>query len=392
MQPHAIEPSFAGLDDRIFMDVIHGGDAAQRIALAAQLAAFLGREDAPRKERDQVIPAVLKLTADPVEEVRQALALGLIGIADLNADVLFSIISDDDEIALPFLSLTPALSHWHMLAVLRVGDEARRAAVALRPDISPEAVDYIVESLPLAINVLMFDNESIAPTAEQFHRLYQRFGESREMLDCLLARDDLPLDIRIAQARRAAARMQQLIVERGWIPANDAAELVADAEETAVLNILTGAGPDQLSSVVAYLVNGELLTPSIIVRAACLGAMDVVAQTLAALADMPLKRVQETMFAKPQGAFRSLHAKCGLPQGCYWTLQAACDAAREEREDGLRLTPEDFGRRMIELLMTRYESLPMAERPRQLDYVGRFAADRVRLIARRLKADLLRAA
>jgi uncharacterized protein (DUF2336 family) len=238
----------------------------------------------------------------------------------------------------------------------------------------------------------MFDNEAIAFTRENFQRLYDRFGETPEMLECLIARDDLPLDIRIAHARRAAARMQQMIVERGWVPANDAAEFVADAEETAVLGILTGASADQLSSVVSFLVEGEMLTPSIVVRAACQGAMDVVSRILASLADVSLKRVREVMFSKPQGAFRSLHAKAGLPQGCYWTLQAACDVAREEREDNIRLTPDDFGRRMIEVLMTRYESLPMSERPKQLDYMGRFAAGRVRLIARRLKADLLRAA
>lgn len=392
MQPHATPDCFFGLDDRVFMEVIHAGDSAQRIELATQLAAFLGREDAPQKEREQVIPAVLKLSTDPVVEVREALSRGLVGHATLNADVLFSIVSDDDEIALPFLSLTPALTHWHMLAVLRVGDEARQAAVAMRPDVSREAVDYIVQSLPLAINVLLFDNEAIAFTPEQFRLLYDRFGEAQEMLDCLLARDDLPLDLRITHARRAAARMQQLIIERGWVPANDAVELVADAEETAILNILTGAGADRLSRVVAFLVDGEMLTPSIIVRAACLGAMDVVAQALANLAGVSVKRATDMMQGKSKSAFRSLHAKSGLPQACYWTLQAACDVAREETEDGIRLTPDDFGRRMIELLMTRYEALPMYERPKQLDYLGRFAADRVRLIARRLRSDLLRAA
>jgi hypothetical protein len=135
-----------------------------------------------------------------------------------------------------------------------------------------------------------------------------------------------------------------------------------------------------------------MLTPAIIVRAACQGAIEVVALILADLAGVSPKRARDAMLVKPQGAFRSLHAKAGLPQGCYWTLQAACDVAREEREDGVTLTPEDFGRRLIEVLMTRYEALPMRERPGQLDYVGRFAADRARLIARRLKADLLRAA
>ncbi len=390
MQPMTLEPSFCGLDDQVFMEVIAEGTTAQRIELATQLAVFLGREDAPQKERDQVVPAVLKLTADPEAEVRRALAEELAPLASLNADLLFAIIADDDEIALPFLAETPALSAWHMLAVLRVGDDARRATVALRPDISVDAVDYIIESLPLAVNVLMLENDSLVLTPDQYRSLYARFGETREMLDCLLMRDDLPLDIRISHARLAASRMQQLVIERGWIPANDATELVADAEENAVLDILTRATTEQRREVVSFLVENELLTPSIIVRAACVGAMEVVAEILAGLAGISLKRANDAIFVK--GTFRSLHARAGLPQSCYWTLQAACDVAREERQDGIRLTPDDFGRRMIEVLLTRYEALPMSERPKQLDFVGRFAADRVRLIARRLKTDLMRAA
>lgn len=392
MQQDASQTPSFGLDDSVFMQVIDQGDVIQRTALAAQLAAFLCNEDAPQLERDQVVPAVLMLMADPEADVRRTLVEGVVDFAGLNSDVLFAIIADDDEIALPFLSFTPALGHWHMLAVLRVGDDVRRAAIALRPDISPDAIAYIVDSLPLAINVLLFDNPYVNFTTEQFQTLYNRFGETPEMLDCLLAREDLPLCLRIAHAKLAAQRIQQLVIERGWIPANDAIEIVADAEENAVLEILMGTAPDQIAPVVDELLDSEMLTPSIIVRAACLGAMDVVAQIMSSLAGVTLKRANDMMFVRPRGSFKSLHGKSGLPESCYWTLQAACDVAREEMQDNIRLTPDDFGRRMIEVLLTRYETLPLTERPRQLDYVGRFAADRPRLIAQRLKADLLRAA
>jgi hypothetical protein len=73
-------------------------------------------------------------------------------------------------------------------------------------------------------------------------------------------------------------------------------------------------------------------------------------------------------------------------------LQAACDVEVDETEEGITLAADDFGRRLIEALMTRYETMPLKERARHLEYVGRFAADRARLIAKRLKADLLRAA
>ena len=381
-----------GLDTGIFMRVIEAGDAEQRALLAAQLAVFLNKSDVPVSEREQVVPVVLKLAVDPVLLVRKTLADGLVGLANLHADILFSIISDDDELALPFLASTPALSHWHMLAVLRVGDEARQACVALRPDISNEAVDSIVKSSPLNIALLLFENAAVTFSDEDYHRLYTRFGHAGDMVECLLACSDLPLDIRIMQAKRASNRMHQLMAERGWLPANDAAELVADAEDTAVLRILTQASDAELAQVVAFLVNKAMLTPSIIVRAACLGEMRVVEQALAHLSDIPRKRARELMRGKGLTGFKGLHGKSGLPASCYWILQAACDVAADESEEGIKLGTDDFGRRLIEALMTRYEAMPLKERTKHLEYVGRFAAERARIIAKRLKADLLRAA
>lgn len=385
------EPSL-GLDTSIFMHVIDNGPAEQRAQLAVQLGEFLGAEDTPAGEREQVVPVVLKLAVDPVAEVRRSLARTVTGIANLNPDILFSIVSDDEDIALPFLSSTPALGHWHMLAVLRVGDEARQACIALRPDLSEEAKAHIIKSSPLGANLLLFENPAVVLSTEDYHALYARFGQSADMVERLLSRSDLPLDIRIMQAKRASNRMHQLMAERGWLPANDAAELVADAEETAVLNILVDASDDELGPLVDFLVSKAMLTPSIIVRAACLGEMVVVERAIAHLSGVPVRRVHEAMRGRGLTGFKGLHAKSGLPASCYWILQAACDVAVDEQEEGITLGADDFGRRLIEALMTRYETMPLKERTRHLDYVARFAADRARIIAKRLKADLVRAA
>lgn len=385
------EPSF-GLDVSVFQHVIENGQAEQRADLAEQLSAFLAKDDIAASEREQIVPIVLKLAVDPVKQVRQTLAESLIEVRNLHSDILFSIISDDDDIALPFLSATPSLGHWHMLAVLRVGDEARQACVALRPDLSEESANYIVKSSALPIAMLLFENAAIDFDDQDYHTLYTRFGHSGEMLELLLSKPDLPLDIRIMQAKRASNRIHQLMAERGWLPANDAAELVADAEETAMLRILTEADDVELARVIGFLVQKSMLTPSIIVRAACLGEMKVVARALAHLADIPVKRAAELMHGKGLTGFKGLHAKSGLPASCYWILQAACDVEVDETEEGITLAADDFGRRLIEALMTRYETMPLKERARHLEYVGRFAADRARLIAKRLKADLLRAA
>ena len=363
-----------------------------RTKLAVQLATLLSAEETSKADAAQVVPVVLKLSVDPVKEVRRVLVDGLVPIANLHADILFSIIADDDDIALPFLAVTPALSHWHMLAVLRVGDIARQQTVVLRPDLSKEALAYAVKSAPLEVCMSLFDNGAVQLDDGAYHTLYVRFGQVPEMAELLLGRPNLPLDIRIMQAKRASNRMQQLMAERGWTADNDANELVADAEETAILCILVEANNDELARAIPFLVSKKMLTPSMIVRAAAIGEMKVVQWALAHLSGVGLKRAHELMFGRGLMGLKSLHNKSGLPQSCYGLLMAACDVVKDAKEEGLPLDPEGFGRRLIVALMTRYENMQSAERSKNLEFIGRYAEDRVRKIAKRLRADMVRAA
>ena len=323
--------------------------------------------------------------------MRPCLVDGLVPIANLHADILFSIVADDDDIALPFLAVTPALNHWHMLAVLRVGDIARQQTVVLRPDLSKEALAYAVKSAPLEVCMSLFDNGAVQLDDRAYHTLYIRFGPFRRWRTSAWP-PNLPLDIRIMQAKRASNRMQQLMAERGWTADNDANELVADAEETAILCILVEASNDELARAIPFLVSKKMLTPSMIVRAAAIGEMKVVQWALAHLSGVGLKRAHELMFGRGLMGLKSLHNKSGLPQSCYGLLMAACDVVKDAKEEGLPLDPEGFGRRLIEALMTRYENMQSAERSKNLEFIGRYAEDRVRKIAKRLRADMVRAA
>jgi uncharacterized protein (DUF2336 family) len=385
------EPVF-GLDVSIFEAVLADGDVAARIALARQLASLLADPEAPVIERNQVVPVVLKLAVDPVRQVREVLVSELADVAGLHADVVFSIIADEDDIALPFLATTPSLNHWHMLAILRVGDEARQVCVARREDISAEAAAYIIKNSLLPVCLALFDNEAVSFDDADYQALYARLGQAPDMVERLLAQPDLPLDIRILQAKRASNRMHQLMAERGWVAANDAAELVVDAEETAVMRILIEATPAEMARAVPFVAARNMLTPSLIIRSASLGEMKVVEWALSHLSGVSLPRAREMMYGGGLLGIRALLNKSGLPPSCHGLLRAACEVMTEAKAEGIAINSGTFGRRLLEALMTRYESMPAQERSKQLDFVGRFAEERVRAIAKRLKADLVRAA
>ncbi len=381
-----------GLDISVLNQVLDEGNDAARKALALQLASLIADPTSSELERTQVTPILLKLSVDDCAEVRRALVLALTHEATLHSDIVFSIIADEDSIALPFLTQTPALNSWHMMAILRVGDEARQRAVAGRDDLPAEAANYVIKSSPMGTVRALMNNPIVILETQDCHTLYKRFGNAPEIVESLLARPDLPLDIRITQAKRAASRMRQLMAERGWVAANDASELVSDAEDNAVLRVLSEADLVERAQATQYLAQQNMLTPALVVRAAATGQMRVVEAALAHLSGLSQSRAAEQMYTRSALGFKSIFKRSGLPVACFGVLKAACDVVADAKDEGLPLETEEFGRRILEALMTRYEQMNAADRAKQIEYLGRYGSERVRKIAKRLKADMVRAA
>ena len=382
----------ANLDTGVFTSVIESGSERARNAMARQLAAVLADRATTELERRLIVPLVKRLAADPEVRIRRGLARRLKSIAGLEEELVFAILADRDDIAVPFLSETPALNPALMLAVLDAGDITRQIAVALRADITEEAQALIVDTAALPVCLALFENTAVRLDEEEYRRFNDRFGETPDVAELLLTRPELPPDIRVQRCRRVSKRLHHLISERGWVAANDADEIVGDSEDMTILRILKESNGAELAHAMPLLISRETLTPLIIVRAACLGEMQVVAQILAYLAGMPIARARERMAGKGFTGFKGLHGRSGLPKSCFGILQAACDVAADEAKQRLSLDGEEFGRRLIEALMTRYEAMPPRDRAQYLDFISRFAENPVRNLAKRLKTDMSKAA
>jgi uncharacterized protein (DUF2336 family) len=386
------EAVVTGLDVDVLLEVLEAGDAAARVALARQLGSHLADPDTPEIEREQVSPVLLKLAADPERDVRLALNEELVTVSTLSADVVFALISDDDDLALPFLSVTPALTKAHMLAILRVGDPARQVTVAGREDLSAEAAHYIMRNSPPRIVAELLRNPAARFEIADYRSIYERHANVPALVEILLEHRNIPTDIRITEAKRTASRMRQMMAENGWIAANDAQEAIADAEELTILKIIMDAPQDRLASTMRFLSDKNMLTPSLMVRATALGEIAVVEAILAHLSGYSLERTREFMFRRGSQGVKSLFSKCGLPVNCLGIVMAGCDVKHDASNEDYDLSREVYGRRVLEALMTRYEFLTAADRSRQIEYLGRYADEKVRKIARRLRTDLSRAA
>jgi uncharacterized protein (DUF2336 family) len=382
----------SGLDTSIFDATIEAGSVADRRQLADELARFSCDSEASAAERKAIVPQLLKLATDPDFSVQETLARGLVYAKELHADVVFTLVAGDDDVALPFIAAARSLDGWRMAAIVRVGDVARQIRIARRPDLAAEAIDEILRKGEAEVALALLDNRQAPLTPKHCRTLYSELGREPAILERLLSWPGLPVDIRIAQARLASRRILRLVTERGWLAPVDADEIVSGAADATILDLLAGAEPDDLSAAIAFMAEKDMLTPAVLLRAACVGEMQVVAAGLAHLSGVGINRAQKMMYGRSTMRARALLRRAGIPESCHAVLRAAMTVERQAAEDELELDAEDFGRQMIAAMMIEFHSMPERERARQLDHVGRFADESVRMLARRVKADLARAA
>jgi uncharacterized protein (DUF2336 family) len=381
-----------GLDTEFLQQIVAAGSVEARKLLAHQIAVLLRDEDTPLLEREQVIPVIEKLAVDREVEVRTELFGALRDVGELPADVVFSLAASEDDLAMEFIRLSVALDAAQMMAVLKVGDAKRQAAVACRPDISQAAVDFILEKAHPEAVLAIFDNIAVELRDADYRRLYGRFALTPQIMDRLLDDARLPSDVRVMQARRVSSRMRQYLAEMPWTQDARSFEPVDETEELTMLAILEGCRESEASALLHFMADKDIITPSLIIRACCIGRMTAVVSVMAHLTNMPRTKMRDLMFVRQGSALRSALLKSGLPPAAFAVFTAACDLAAAADEEGIEIKPFRFGRRLIEELMSKTEAATLQERHSEIDLVSRYADTSVRTVARKLKTGLTRAA
>jgi uncharacterized protein (DUF2336 family) len=381
-----------GLDVTFLNLVIEKGGVDARRLLASQIAELLRDPEAAQIEKDQIKSVAQILAADGDKSVRSVLARELTEAIALPADLVFAIASDEEDIAKPFLETCRSLTPTLMVAILKAGDPLRQNIIIRRPDLSVEARNHVIRHGDVKSVLALMSNPVVQLTEPDLRAIFERLGNREEIIERLLAHPDLPPDIRIIQARRTASRLLQMLAENNWLSTSHARDVTADAEEVAMLKVIGMTKGKAANALLKFMADKNLLTPSLLVRAAAAGDMPVVEQILEHLSGHSPERTCGLIYGKSGNGFLSVFNKTGLPKSCFGVLRAACEVTREMRDEEAVMSPGIFGRRVLEALMTRYEELTPGERTRQIEFLSRYADESVRRIVRRLKTDLARAA
>ncbi|WP_375465839.1 DUF2336 domain-containing protein [uncultured Methylobacterium sp.] len=365
---------------RQFLASTQSNSAGHRAEAAAALArAYLYGNLAPDAAWEAKT-AILALLDDPAPIVRRALAEACAGSARAPRPVVVALACDQTEVACLVLATSPVLTDADLVDAAAMGCDAVRATIAARHHLSHAVAGALAEIGGVDTLTVLARNPTARITTGRMLRMVERHGGEASLREALLARADLPIEVRHAVGARLARTLSAFVTECGWLSPERCDRMRRETTERTVLDLCDGAGAAATARVVRHLRATGQLNAGLILRAILSGQMAFAETAFSDLTGLDHARVG-TLMREPRG-IADLHRRAGLAEALLPAVVAALGAWREAADGASSLRGAGLSRRMIERAITACEDMPFSEMQGVMALLSRYEAEAARDEAR----------
>lgn len=334
--------------------------AAQRLS---RTMAGNALSPAERHAAEQVLRGMLDGAAI---RIRQVIADTLKDSPHLPHDVAVAFANDVDCVSVPVLQFSSVLTDADLIAVIESGVAQKQIAVAGRTQVSTEVAGALLNTDNAAAALRLVGNPGAVLDAAQLEAAATKFGSDRRMAETLQQRPDLPIGIAERLIAFTAETLRGYITRRTDLPENVITQLVLQMREQVTVDLRSPHFPaEEAMRLVEHLHEVKRLTPSLILRALCVGDISFFEAAMAQLGNVAVHNARLLIHDAGQLGLKSLYDKSRLPASYYPAFKVALDVARETEMDGLPHDRERYRRQMIERILTQFEALGAED----LDYL-----------------------
>ena len=310
------------------------------------------------------------MVRDAEVRVREALSANLRANPRLPHDVAVSLARDVGSVALPILSASDVLTADDLLQIISSqGSLSRLDAIAGRKEVDARVSDAIVQNGSETVVAKLLANPGAAIAEPTLHKVVDKFGHSEAVQAPLVHRDALPITIAERLVTRVAEHLRTHLLSHHKVSADIALELILQSCERATVGLAMGVSEESLKALVSQLQANNRLSGSLVVRAVCMGNLRFFEHALAALAGLPIDNTRLLIHDPGDKGLRTVWAKTRLPEGSYPAVHAALTVIAQTELDGRDLDPERYSRRIIERILTQYESVGIQFDNDDLEYL-----------------------
>jgi uncharacterized protein (DUF2336 family) len=346
--------------------LVKGSSDEDRAFAAHKLCRQIDYSDLSEGDRAYASEILRIIAGDAAALVRRSLATALKSSPKLPPEIARQLALDIDSIALPILEHSPSLSDSDLVDILRAAGPKKQVAVASRPSLSETVTQAIAEHGVQEALERALANDNARFAASGLMAAIRRFPDQESVTLAMVNRRALPVAVVEKLVTMVSGEVFDRLVNSHQLPPQMAIELASNARERATLDLVEQAGlqSDTRRFAQQLSIQGRL-TPSFVMRALCLGHMDFVEHALAELAGLNHHRTWLMMHDAGPLGLKTLFDRTGLPPRLFSAFRAGVDVYHQLEREGLSGDRERLRQRMIERVLTLFQSIPSDD----LDYL-----------------------
>lgn len=344
--------------------------AETRIATSTKIASQYGSDSLSEEERRIAEDIFRALVKDAEIRVRQALTAHLKSSTLVPRDVALSLARDVEAVALPMLKASEVLTDEDLISIVRSQNTAKQSAIAQRRQVSSQVSDALVETGNEEAVARLVRNAGAEISEAAYDRVMHYYEGSDAITESLVRRSDLPPAISERVVSAISEALHRYLVSKQDVSPDIASDLVLKVRERAIMSLLDyGSSDAELDNLIDQLHHRDELTPSLLLRALCVGDMNFFERAVSRRARLPLQNVRILIHDKGQLGLESLYLRAELPKSLFPAFRAAIALAIETEYDGRSNDRERYVERMLERLLTRFPDPSQRLNPADLEFL-----------------------
>jgi uncharacterized protein (DUF2336 family) len=314
---------------------------------------------------------IVRLMAKDVEtSVRQALSQNLRNATRLPHDVALKLANDIDSVALPILEHSKVLTDADLIEIVRSGATSKQEIVAGREGISESVTDFLVTTAGETAVVKLMENTSAQINEASLNKVVDRFAESDTVKEKLVMRATLPPAVTERLVTLVAENMRDYLVTHHQVSPSVASDIVLQSRERTIVGLSNKSSAEELEKLVTQMHANQRLTPSIVMRALCMGDIAFFEMAVAVMAKVPVVNARILIHDAGKLGLKALYERTGMPPRFHPLIKVALDVMRETELDGGDNDRERYKARVIERILTQYEDIGGDDIDYLLDKLG----------------------
>jgi uncharacterized protein (DUF2336 family) len=293
------------------------------------------------------------LLRDAEKSVRITLAEHLYDNLDAPHDVIFKLACDEIDVSEKILQHSLVLTDDDLVSIVESTKEVLNlCAIAKRNIVSERLSDALIDRRQEAILTSLFNNKGAELSEKGLTKAWDMIVESTTLLEVLVKRGGLPLTVAEKIFSSVSGELKNHIASQYKLSPSVVRKASVDAREWELLGILPIEDIDcpdcdeRVEDLVEQLYMTGRLTHSLVIRALCMGCLNLFESSLARMADIPRANARILLMGGSEG-FRALYKTSNMPDGFVDAVEALLGITHKITEYG-HTKPKDFRKEVIE--------------------------------------------